>query len=126
MKKTVLEKLCERLGLPIGGQDWAYEMPESFRSGAELERLCSAYEASSTDDLERALLMEFFLDVANDHLEEGDCAQWERAKAWCLQRPELHRAELERWAEWGRDVEDCAELAPHVRAFISTIGADPG
>ncbi|HTN89449.1 MAG TPA: hypothetical protein VL242_37490 [Sorangium sp.] len=135
MIKTQLEsirRVCSDLGLPEGNsytQDWAYELPEEFRTEVVFYKYIDAYDNPTYGDPERHLLMDLLLDIANDLLQQDENVG---EKAWYAlanilhMRPDLHRNQIEYWAVAGEDLEDAFALTPLVREFCNENRIDIG
>ena len=124
-ERTAIDRICTDLGLPRGDaytQDWAYELPEQFRTEAALRRYLSAYGNPAYGDAEHRVLIMLALDIANDLFEDDEEAG-ERACAGIARvlrsRVELHRDQLERWALEGEPLEDSFALTPWAREQLS-------
>lgn len=124
-ERAAIDRLCTDLGLPRGDaftQDWAYELPEQFRTEDWLRRYLSAYDNPAYGDSERRMLIMLALDIANDLLNDDEeageraCASLERV---LRSRVELHRDQLEYWALEGEPLEDVFTLTPWAREQLS-------
>lgn len=117
--RTALRNVCDTLSLPGGDaytQDWAAELPEDYRSLEHLERYAAAVGAAS-DDVERGILMELSLDVANDLVEDGlTQAIWSPLAAELRRAPPLYAELVDRYACDGQPLEESFALTPLVRA----------
>jgi hypothetical protein len=130
-EKRAIERLCRDLQLPAGDaftQDWAHELPASFRTAEWLARYVRAYENASYGDLERRTLIQLALDAANDLLdrsEDAGAAAWQALVPIFSRHPELHRDQLEYWALEGDELEDTFPLTPRVRELVATLYGKP-
>lgn len=69
-----INKICCDLGVPVGDsftQDWAYELPEKYRTKEWLNNYISAYLNNDYSLKGRSELMTLALDISNDLLSEG-------------------------------------------------------
>ncbi|CAI3928087.1 unnamed protein product [Commensalibacter communis] len=69
-----IRRLCKDLNLPSGDahtQDWAYELPNEYRTQEWLDQYISAYSAIKCFDMRRDILMDLMLDIVNNYLLEG-------------------------------------------------------
>lgn len=118
-----LERICSDLGLPAGDshtQDWAYELPEQYRTYEFFAKYLGAYSTASYGDAEKRLLMQLMLDVNNDLLKRDKALgqqAWNNLKDLLLADSELHRGQIEYWALPGEPLEDAFALTPLVRAL---------
>lgn len=118
---VVLQRICEDLGLPRGDsytQDWAYELPEEFRSEAAFYRYVEAYKKPAYGEAERRLIVQLALDVANDLVGEEATVgtkAWKNLVTILRTDPALHRDQLEYWAVPGEPLVDAFALTPLVR-----------
>ncbi|AKT43559.1 hypothetical protein [Chondromyces crocatus] len=124
---AAIRRLCADLGLPEGGpytQDWAYELPEEFRSEAHFYRYVDAYQNAAYGDLERQVLVELTLDVVNDLMQRdggtGEAA-WSTLATVIRRHPGLHRDQVEYWASFDADLEDAFTLTPLVRELWNEL-----
>jgi hypothetical protein len=117
-----IARVCQDLGLPAGdaySQDWAYELPEEFRTKECFERYLRAYSTPGYGHAEKRVLMELILDVANDLLERNGGLEdeaWERVAALLQADRKLHWELIEYWALMGEPLEDVFRLTPKMRA----------
>ena len=109
------------LGLPPGNeftQDWAYELPEEYRTREWLDRYMTAYHTGGYPPDVRDELMLLALDVSNDLLSSGvgpaDGSIAAVLAALSRDRHQ-HRDLIEYWALEGEPLEDCFALTPAVR-----------
>lgn len=120
-----IDRICSNLGLPIGGaytQDWAYELPEEFRTRAWLKKYIFAYSSGEYSIGAKNELMTLALDVSNDLLSsgvsDGDEVIVSVLKALFDNRKE-HQELIEHWMLEGEPLEDCFALTCHVRRVMA-------
>jgi hypothetical protein len=119
--QEAIARVCQGLGLPLGdsfSQDWAYELPEGFRTREFFERYLAAYSTPGYGPAEKHVLMQLILDVANDLLERNDGLEdgaWERVVALLQADRKLHWDLIEHWALMGEPLEDVFRLTPKMR-----------
>ncbi len=122
-----MQRVASDLGLPKGDmhtQDWAYELPEEFRSESWVDRYLAAYGNVSYGDTERRLLMDLLLDIANDQIEQDECAEhrtWNALVPLLRSRPELHRDQLKYWAALEDPIEDAFPLTHLARKLWEEV-----
>ena len=121
--KAATERICRDLGLPRGDrytQDWAYELPDEFRSPAWLRRYKDAYHDPAYRDAERLLLVQLMFDVVND-LFDGDNGigrlAWSTLEEVIRASPELHRNQLAYWTMPESSLDDAWAITPMARAL---------
>jgi hypothetical protein len=120
--RGAIVRVCQDLGLPVGdsfSQDWAYELPEDFRTREFFERYLVAYSTPGYGPAEKHVLMQLVLDVANDLLErseglEGDA--WDKVVALLQADRQLHWNLIEHWALIGEPLENVFRLTSRMRA----------
>ena len=118
----IITRVCQDLGLPSGdaySQDWAYELPEEFRTREFFERYLMAYSKPDYGPAEKSALMHLILDVANDLLERNEGLEdedWERVAALLQADHKLHWEVIEHWALTGEPLEDVFHLTLKMRA----------
>ncbi|MHA8111815.1 hypothetical protein ACX122_01590 [Kosakonia cowanii] len=118
---SVISKICHDLGLPTGDsftQDWAYELPDEYRTKEWLVKYIAAY-SNNSDSLEvRRELMALSLDIINDLLASGlSTADGHVVKTLGLlfENYPVHIDLVTYW-ECGADFpEDCFALTPEIR-----------
>lgn len=120
--QAALRRLQASLGLPAGDgftQDWAFELPQELRTADWFMRYRHHFGRTS-DDLERRILMELVLDVANDLEAEGllTSADWREVLRELRRGGELYAGILGYWALDGDELEDCFPLTRLVRRFV--------
>src|SRR5215207_3880306 len=72
---STIRRICKDLGLPTGDsftQDWAYELPDEFRSESAFYQYLSAYRKEEYGNDEKRLLVRLTLDIANDLLQRDE------------------------------------------------------
>jgi hypothetical protein len=120
--REAIVRVCEGLGLPAGdsfSQDWAYELPEEFRTREFFERYLRAYSAPSYGPAEKHVLMQLILDVANDLLEREEGLEggaWEKVVEFLQADRQLHWDLIEHWALMGEPLENVFHLTSRIRA----------
>lgn len=120
--REAIARVCQALGLPLGdsfSQDWAYEVPEKFRTREFFERYVVAYSTPGYGAAEKHALMQLILDVANDLLERGEGLEdeaWEKVVALLQADRKLHWDLIEHWALPGEPLENAFRLTPKMRA----------
>jgi hypothetical protein len=120
--REAMARICQDLGLPGGDsftQDWAFELPEGFRTREFFERYLTAYSTPGYGPAEKHVLMHLILDVANDLIErhEGlEWGAWGRVVALLQADHRLHRELIEHWALVGEPLESGFRLTPRMRA----------
>jgi hypothetical protein len=125
--KNSIRKICEDLGLPSGDQftqDWAYELPEQFRSYDFFWNYVRAYQNPAYGDIERRLLAQLMLDIVNDLLAAGDPrgkAAWNSLSEILLANKDLHRDQVEYWALRGESLDDAFQLSPLARQLLEQL-----
>jgi len=124
---NTIERICRDLSLPIGRphtQDWAYELPEEFRTYEFFFKYLVAYSTPGYGDAEKRLLMELMLDVTNDLLQRDKVLgyqAWNSLLDSLTAESELHRDQLEYWALPGEPLEDAFRLTPLVRLLLDKL-----
>ncbi|WP_438015638.1 hypothetical protein WMF18_32895 [Sorangium sp. So ce315] len=127
-----IRRICSDLGLPAGdsyAQDWAYELPEEFRTEADLYKYLDAYADPAYGDSERRLLMQLVLDITNDLFQRDEsigAVAWDAAASVLRARPELHRDQVKYWAAIGEALEDAFVLTPLARELWSEMSVHKG
>jgi hypothetical protein len=117
-----IARVCQDLGLPVGNaysQDWAYALPETFRTQEFFERYLTAYSKADYGPDEKHVLMQLALDVANDLLERKaglENKAWEKLAALLETDHRLHWELIEHWALLGEPLEETFPLTPRMRA----------
>ncbi|WP_075298540.1 hypothetical protein [Stigmatella aurantiaca] len=126
-RQEAIVKVSQGLGLPIGdsfSQDWAYELPEEFRTKGFFERYVGAYSTPEYGHTEKHVLMQLILDVANDLLEQKDGLEgraWERVEAFLQVDREIHWDLIEHWALMGEPLENVFPLTSRMRVVREKI-----
>ncbi|NUE95150.1 hypothetical protein GYW75_01915 [Gilliamella sp. ESL0232] len=70
----IIKKLCDDLNLPYGDrftQDWAYDLPDQYRTKYWLNKYIFAYLYNGYSSIEKKELMILSLDVCNDLISSG-------------------------------------------------------
>ncbi|MBN1207137.1 MAG: hypothetical protein JXB05_19785 [Myxococcaceae bacterium] len=119
--REAIARVCQGLGLPVGdsfSQDWAYELPEEFRTREFFERYVAAYSTPGYGPAEKRVLMQLILDVANDLLERNESLEeeaWEKVVALLQADRQLHWDLIEHWALMGEPPENVFRLTSRMR-----------
>jgi len=127
---NAIRRICEDLGLPAGDrytQDWAYELPEEFRSEAYFDKYIAAYRTLGYGDAEKRLLMQLALDVANDLVTKDAMhghRAWERLAQLARGECVLHRDQIQYWTLPGEPEEDAFSLTPLARSLWKELYGD--
>ena len=120
-ESNALKRVCEDLGVPAPdsySQDWAYELPEAYRTEDYFSRYLDAYQRPSYGAAEKHLLMQLMLDIANESIaHESDTGQsmWTALRSLLQQDHVLHTELIEHWALVDEPLEDAFALTPLVR-----------
>jgi hypothetical protein len=120
-RREAIARVCQGLGLPAGdsfSQDWAYELPEEFRTREFFERYLRAYSTPGYGPAEKHVLMQLILDVANDLLEgeEGlEGGAWEKVVELLQADRQLHWDLIEHWTLVGEPPENVFRLTSRIR-----------
>jgi len=126
-----IARVCQDLGLPTGdaySQDWAYELPEEFRTKESFKRYLRAYSKTGYGPTEKRILMQLILDVTNDLLERNDGLEdedWERVAALLEVDHKLHWDVIDHWALMEEPLEDAFHLTPKMRAVRESLSSKP-
>lgn len=122
-----INRLCEDLGLPKGDkftQDWAYELPEAYRTSKWLDKYIAAYLNNAYATPEKVMLMTLILDVANDLVQhagqENNKAVANALDLLCVYSQD-HLKLIDYWALDGEPLEDCFALTPQVRELKKKV-----
>ncbi|OCG76734.1 hypothetical protein A9G42_07335 [Gilliamella sp. Nev6-6] len=116
-----LKKLCHDLHLPSGDkftQDWAYELPEQYRTEEWLDRYIRAYTHSTYSKTQKRILMTLILDVTNDLVSSGISVSTltiNQALKLLLQDYHYHMELIEYWSLSDEPLADCFALTPEIR-----------
>jgi hypothetical protein len=116
------KRICRDLGLPIGNpytQEWAYELPEEYRSRECFDCYVTAYSTPTYGRVEKHVLMQLILDVANDLSQSKEGLEdnaWERVVALLQADRSLHSDLIDYWSLTGEPLEDAFSLTPKMRA----------
>jgi hypothetical protein len=125
--REAIVRVCEGLGLPAGdsfSQDWAYELPEEFRTREFFERYLRAYSTPGYGPGEKHVLMQLILDVANDLLEREEGLEggtWEKVVELLQADRQLHWDLIEHWALMGEPLENAFRLTSRIRVVRETL-----
>lgn len=123
--KPAIDRICTDLGIWRGDaftQDWAWEMPEEFRTDTWLERYLAAFVRQDYGPHERHELFDLIFDIANDSMWARDSDQaaiWLRIWPTLSSRMHEHRDQLEYWACLDGALEDVFALSPFARAVLA-------
>ncbi|KAF0866041.1 hypothetical protein [Pseudomonas sp. LD120] len=122
-----IDRICKDLKLPRGDfftQDWAYELPEEFRTTYWLKKYISAYLDINYSKVEKNALMTLMLDVSNDLLTQGVDVSDELIVSvlnLLLKNHHCHFMLIDYWSLEGEPLEDCFALTPAVRNIKNQI-----
>lgn len=122
-----IKRICRDLGIPEGDkftQDWAYELPEEFRTDKWLSKYTLAYSNDDYSESEQDLLMQLILDVTNDCLNMGVSANDEviiNALSLLSGNHQRYSELIEYWAQDGDPLEDCFALTEKIREIRNNI-----
>jgi hypothetical protein len=125
--QRAIKRICRDLGLPTGDQftqDWALELPDSFRGYESIPKFLTAYARPDYGTDEKRELMTLMLDILNEHLDRDAAAGhavWNQLRTLLERSAALHRDQLEYWAQPGEDLEDVLPLAPLARSLLSQL-----
>lgn len=114
-------RLSRDLGLPPGDrhtQDWAYELPEEYRTRAWLEKYLAAYLMGGYSPQARHELMTLALDVCNDLVSAGASPAEEpmvRVLSALFEDRQANDDLIACWAMEGEVLEECFALTPEIR-----------
>lgn len=123
--KLAIDRICTDLGLWRGDaytQDWAWEIPQEFRTDVWLERYLTAFIREDYGPHERHELFDLIFDIANDRMSTPDSDQeaiWLRIWPTLHNRLSEHRGQLEYWACLDCDLEDAFALTPFARTVLA-------
>jgi len=131
--QRALEALCNDLALPKGDeytQDWAHELPETYRTAEWFDAYLSAIDEHRYGPEGQRILLSLVLDVANDLAGDGELStsQWKRVERELLRVPGEHAELVDYWAVPGEPLEDCFAITPLIRRLVaeSPNGATTG
>jgi hypothetical protein len=122
-----IDTICRDLNLPSGGaycQDWAYELPDEFRTSQWASKYMHAYENVLYGNEERKLLIKLILDITNDLLEtdhESAINVWLTTKAILRRDSLLHQDKFAYWASADVSLEDAFALTPLMRDLCDEL-----
>ncbi|MFK3772784.1 hypothetical protein [Pseudomonas sp. NPDC089406] len=114
-------RLRRDLGLPPGDrytQDWAYELPEQYRTTAWLEKYLAAYLMGGYSPQGQHELMTLALDVCNDLVSAGGSPADEplvRVLSALFDDALANGDLIAYWAMEGEVLEECFALTPEIR-----------
>jgi len=118
---TEINKICSDLGLPVGDgftQDWAYELPEKYRTKEWLDKYINAYINSDYSLSGKNELMALSLDVCNDLLSSGLSHTDEviiKVLNSLLENHQNHMELIDYWSLDNEPLEDCFSLTSEMR-----------
>ncbi|MBW3116188.1 hypothetical protein ACON3F_02400 [Providencia hangzhouensis] len=121
-----INQLAMDLGLPMGDeytQDWAYELPELYRTKEWLKKYIQAYSNDKYNTFEKNELMELMLDIVNDLLLQNSKKDDLIIKVLTLlsDNHQIHLQLIEHWSLDDESLENCFELTPAVREIRDSI-----
>ncbi len=117
----VISKICHDLGLPTGDgytQDWAYELPDEYRTKEWLAKYIVAYLNYSDSFEARRELMALSLDIINDLLASGLSTADEhvvKTLGLLFENYPVHSDLITYWECGADSPEDCFALTPEIR-----------
>ncbi|MDE9542825.1 hypothetical protein [Xenorhabdus bovienii] len=126
---SFLDHLTKDLGLPKGDaftQDWAYELPEEFRTKEWLKKYISAYSENHYTILEKNSLMELMIDIINDFLIQGTSFNdtfVTEVLDLLFNNYQSHLQLIEHWSLDGEPLENCFALTPEIRQIKKRINS---
>ncbi|MGJ3353136.1 hypothetical protein [Providencia sp. Je.9.19] len=104
-------------------QDWAYELPESYRTKEWLKKYINAYSNGKYNASEKNELMELMLDIVNDLLVQDGKKDDLVIKVLSLlsNNYQIHLQLIEHWSLDNEPLEDCFELTLEIREIKDSI-----
>ena len=117
----IIETICSDLNLPHGDlftQDWAYELPDQYRTKDWLKKYISAYLYNGYPTTGQRELMILALDVCNDLLSSGlssNDAVIQSVLSALLDHYKEYVDLVDYWAVDGEPLRDCFALTPLIR-----------
>jgi len=121
--QEALDRICTDLGLWRGDrrtQDWAFEVPDTFRTDAWLASYLEAFVRTDYGHSERQALFDLIFDILNDKMKETperSEALWHRALQTVAPYLAEHRERIQYWFCPENDLEDAFAIAPFVRTL---------
>jgi len=116
-----IDRICKDLDLPRENnftQDWAYELPEKFRTKKWLKKYISAYSNPNYSRTEKDTLMTLMLDVSNDLIAQGTDVSDELITSVLdilIKNYNHHITLIDYWSSDEEPLEDCFALTPEIR-----------
>ncbi|HCP9057520.1 TPA: hypothetical protein OF605_004909 [Escherichia coli] len=116
-----IDKICSELGVPVSDkftQDWAYELPEKYRTKEWLSKYIAAYLNNGYSQKGKNELMTLALDVCNDLLSSGVPPSDKvivKALNTLLDNYKNHIDLINYWALDDESLEDIFALTPEIR-----------
>lgn len=118
---NITDRLSDSLGLPRGDsytQDWAYELPDEFRTETWLGKYVDAYLNGGYSEREQAALMELMLDVSDDLIAlNPDSKMAARTLEILAANSGSYCELLDYWALDEEPLENCFALTPKIRTI---------
>lgn len=121
-----IERLTKDLGLPKAEsytQDWAYEVPDEYRTESYLEKYITAYKNPEYNESDKKLLMQLMLDIINDFInydEDLSESLFIKVLTSLKEEHELHEELIEHWLmEDEDDLENVFALTPVIRELFN-------
>lgn len=129
--KRAIERLGRDLGIPTGDaytQDWAFELPEAYRTDPWLDRYLEAFVRSDYGWHEREELLDLIFDIVNERLTadaDAGARLWHRVRSVVDPYLMLHRERVAYWACPDFTLEEAFAFAPFARALLDAPTAAP-
>ena len=122
-----IKKICSDLVLPTGDritQDWAYELPDEYRTKEWLVKYTEAYLNNNYPLAIKSELMTLCLDVINDLISSGVSPSNEEIIKTLNVLQDNYKNHIDiinYWASEGEPLEDCFALTPEMRMLKSKL-----
>lgn len=124
--RQAIDRICVDLGVWPGTthtQDWAFEMPDAFRTDEWLDRYLQAFTRPDYGHAERCELFDLIIDIVNDRMRaapQESLRIWDHV--WPLMAPffDAHRSQIEYWACLGNSLDDAFAVAGIMRKHMET------
>lgn len=122
-----IDKIYIELGLPVADeftQNWAYELPEKYRTKKWLSKYIAAYSNNSYSTNGKNELMTLSLDVCNDLLSAGLPPSDEvivKVLITLFDNYKVHRTLIDYWSLDDESSDDCFTLTPEIRRLKKRI-----
>ncbi|PHM62642.1 hypothetical protein [Xenorhabdus ishibashii] len=124
---NTIERICKDLGLPKGDrftQDWGLELPEKYRTKEWLNKYITAYSNNNYSKMEKNILMELMLDIANDFLTQNvrcDDESIINVLNLLSNNHQYHSQLIDYWSLDEESLEDCFALTPKIREIKNRL-----